>query len=169
MVDLGEDFAAIISEEAAIPTDAEAQLAKLCRHWFEQLAEGVPPSRAELDPMDFPRLLACVMLLDCLRDGDFRIRVAGAHYRDIFTFEPTGQTLTEVLPDTDASATEWADPRTCRDRCRPVFRAGRMHWREPGAALRFQRIAVPIADGQRQRVTQVLEATRIYDSAGRMW
>jgi len=168
-VEHGDASATVVTHPGAVPPVAEAHLAHLARLWFGHLLDDALPSRAEIDPVDFPRLLACVMLLDCLRDGDFRIRVAGAHHRDIFGFEPTGATLAEVLPEGPGSEPEWQDVRTCRDRARPVFREGHMHWREPRAALRFQRMALPIAGEDRGRVTQILTATRVYDAHGRRW
>ncbi|SDG52197.1 PAS domain-containing protein [Limimonas halophila] len=164
-----EDFATVIADPDGVPPHADDQLNHLARLWFAHLERDALPSRAEIDPVDFPRLLPGVMLLDCLRDGGFRIRVAGAHHRDVFGFEPTGLTLVEALPDIPESEPEWEDARTCRGRCRPVFRDGHMRWRAPGAALRFQRLLLPIAGSERVRVTQLLAATRIYDGEGRLW
>ena len=55
------------------------------------------PSRADLDPGAFKRLLPAVSLIDVDRHGvEFRLRLAGTGLYDIYGFEITGRSFGEI-------------------------------------------------------------------------
>ena len=62
------------------------------------------PRRADLDPVDIPKLLPDVMLVDRLDDGRYRYRLIGTENANAHGFNATGRFLDEVLPGPDYRA-----------------------------------------------------------------
>jgi hypothetical protein len=72
---------------------------QLYDYWLAKHADGRPPTRQELDPpIEVPRLLAHILLIDVV-DGDrFRYRLAGSAYWDRYGFELTGHWIEGRVP-----------------------------------------------------------------------
>ena len=75
-------------------------LREIYRYWRGKCREGALPSRADLDPIDIPALLAHVFLIDIVDGGrDFRYRLLGTHIVESVGFEFTGQLVSEFMRD----------------------------------------------------------------------
>lgn len=75
-------------------------LREISRYWRGKCREGALPSRADLDPIDIPALLAHVFLIDVVDGGrDFRYRLLGTHIVESVGFEFTGQLVSEFMRD----------------------------------------------------------------------
>ena len=71
-------------------------------HYWRRKAAGRPmPSRADIDPIEIPRLLPDVMLVDALPEGRYRYRLIGTENARAHGINATGRYLDEVLPSPD--------------------------------------------------------------------
>ena len=70
---------------------------QLYDYWRACCAQRVMPSRADISPMDFPKLLPFVSLVDVETDASrFRVRLAGTRLRDVYDREITGRYIDEL-------------------------------------------------------------------------
>jgi hypothetical protein len=74
-------------------------------YWRRKGAGKVIPSRADLDPLEIPQLLANVFLVDVVpgHPRRFRFRLVGTRIADL-EGEMTGKFLDEFVPDPHAAA-----------------------------------------------------------------
>lgn len=78
--------------EATAPVHAEA-----LEYWTRIRGDRTMPARADLDPLDIPRMLPDVMLIDVLRDPlDFRYRLVGTGITDRVAAEYAGTRVSEL-------------------------------------------------------------------------
>ena len=72
---------------------------QLYDYWLSKHVGGRPPTRAELDPpLDVPRLIAHILLIDVVDGSRFRYRLAGSAYWDRYGFELTGRWIEGRVP-----------------------------------------------------------------------
>ena len=72
---------------------------QLYDYWLSKHVGGRPPTRAELDPpLEVPRLIAHIMLIDVVDGSRFRYRLAGTAYWDRYGFELTGMWIEGRVP-----------------------------------------------------------------------
>jgi hypothetical protein len=83
-------------------TDPRLEQAYL--YWRGKAAGRAMPSRADIDPIDIPKLLPDVMLVERLDDGRYRYRLIGTENARAHGANATGRSLDEVLPGPDYSA-----------------------------------------------------------------
>jgi hypothetical protein len=82
---------------------AHPLLEEAYRYWA-RIAAGRPmPRRADLDPVDIPRLLPFVMLVEVHGPGRYRYRLIGTANDEEHGMSATGRWLDEVLPGADYS------------------------------------------------------------------
>lgn len=90
-------------------------------YWDSKRGIRSMPSRRDIDPVEIPRLLPYVMLVDVLRDPlDFRYRLIGTEVRDILRGDYTGKRYTEV-PGKGPGSTVWSNYETVVMRKAPVL------------------------------------------------
>ena len=107
------------------PSDAPAKIATLRAYW-ESLAGGAVPERAQLDISRIVPLLPYVMLMEFERDPFVvRYRLTGTRIDDWVGLNVTGRTLNEFLPTdtTGASAYLMTCYETCWRTSQPVIGA----------------------------------------------
>jgi hypothetical protein len=126
---------------------------ELYAYWLSKHVDGRPPTRRELDPpIEVPRLIANVMLIDVIDGNRFRYRLVGSAVWDRYGFELTGTWIEGRVP----AEAEWRDTlqavhndRAARLITSPVTdHPERLHIA----------IALPLSDGQ-GGVGQILAAT----------
>jgi hypothetical protein len=84
-------------------TIMDPKLAKLWEYWNTKRGTRLMPARADLDPLEIPRLLPVVYLLDVLHDPlRFRVRLVGTAVREFAGEDFTGQPVDENLYDNRA-------------------------------------------------------------------
>src|ERR1051326_5054558 len=66
-------------------------------YWVLQ-SGGRLPGRRDIDPVDIPKLLPILMLVETLPSGRYRYRLVGTENADAFGMNATGRYLDEVLP-----------------------------------------------------------------------
>lgn len=81
-----------------------AEQRQLFDYWKARCVGEALPMRADIDPIDFPRLLPSISLLDVENAGQrhaehrVKVRLAGTRLRDMYGRETTGLYLDEFLP-----------------------------------------------------------------------
>ena len=72
---------------------------QLYDYWLSKHVCGRPPTRQELDPpVDVPRLIANIMLIDVVEHCRFRCRLAGSSFWDRYGFDLTGLWIEGRVP-----------------------------------------------------------------------
>lgn len=95
---------------------AAPRLKEALAYWQSKLAGRSMPSRHDIDPVEIPRLLSHVMLVDVLSDPlDFRYRLIGTAVCEISQQDYTGKRYSEV-PGKGPTSTVWTN-------CAEVVRA----------------------------------------------
>jgi len=120
------------------------------RYWRDITPAGRGlPGRQHFDPVEVPRLLRYVLLLDVLKGGrDLRVRLAGTATRPIFGRDPTGLTYREIFGE--AARDVLGNYRHVMGTRLPSFRAGRSLIKSVPAYRDLERVIFPLAaDGER--------------------
>ena len=131
------------------------------RYWDGKRNGRLMPSRADLDPVDIPKLLPNVWLIDVARDPyRFRFRLLGTAVVEYAGEDNTGMWFDETLPDFDPSV--FID----------VVEAREASWRRSASRMRpykeyreLERVRLPLArDGA--TVDMILCLTVFFDKEG---
>ncbi len=88
---------------------ASAIIIDALRYWERIRGNRAMPARSDLDPLDIPKLLAHVMLVDVLREPlDFRFRLIGTEVQYIISRNYQGVRFSE-LPHMTRGNQVWSD------------------------------------------------------------
>jgi hypothetical protein len=119
-------------------------------YWRGKRDGAALPARADIDPVEIPRLLPYVSLVE-REDGTgrYRYRLFGSALVEGLGRDPTGQYLDDVYPDFDGSRS-----KRYRDQVfemgKPSHRIGRPSLRFPKDFFCVERLYLPLAaDGRR--------------------
>lgn len=120
------------------------------RYWRGKKRGDRLPSRADIDPVEIPRLLPNISLVEReAGSGRYRYRLLGSALVELLGQEATGRYLDEIYPDFDRS-----ESRRYRDQVfemgKPSHRIGRPSLRFPKDFITVERLYLPLAeDGRR--------------------
>jgi hypothetical protein len=92
------DFADALREGEAASPMTDARLGQARDYWRGKAAGRALPRRADIDPIEIPKLLPDVMLVDVLPQGRYRYRLIGTQNTQAQGMNATGRYLDEVLP-----------------------------------------------------------------------
>lgn len=150
------------SDSLPIPDDCHLKIRQIVAYWdSKRPAQGVLPGRQHLDPIDIPKLLPNVWLIDVARDPyRFRFRLLGTAVVEYAGEDNTGKWFDETLPDFDPSV--FID----------VVEARAPSWRRSASRMRpykeyreLERVRLPLArDGA--TVDMILCLTVFFDKEG---
>ena len=152
-----------------LPPHANAKIVAIHEYW-RRIApgRGVLPGRQHLDPVDIPRLLPHVWLVDVAGvPRRFRARLIGTTLQrsgiplkpGIYVEDPIAPALRETV---------LADFRFVAETRQPVWFRGAPRARHDTAIFEIERIFLPLAaDGT--TVDMLLNLTVFYESAGKEW
>ncbi len=121
-------------------------LQRLYTYWASKRRAGQLPGRADIDPLDIPKLLPFVLLVDVERDGDgpkFRYRLLGTMLFDSMGQDATGMLVEEAFPEHHARE---INAVYCR-----VVESGEPHYWAYAVPMperqhiRYQRLVCPLA------------------------
>src|SRR6266851_290011 len=90
-------------EPQALPF-SDPRIAAAYGYWRDKSAARPMPRRADIDPIEIPKLLRDIMLVDVLPDGRYRYRLIGTGNTQAHGFSATGRYLDEVLPGPEYKA-----------------------------------------------------------------
>ena len=80
-------------------------LQSLYDYWNDKRGSRKAPARSDIDPLDFVKLLPCILMYDVLRDPlDFRMRLFGTRLVSVSDQDFTGKMLNQIFPN-DVQAT----------------------------------------------------------------
>ena len=78
-------------------------------YWDAKRLNKLMPSRSDIDPVEIPRLLPYVILIDVVREPlDFRYRLMGTQASDIMRRDFTGQFFSRI-PGKEKDSTRWLE------------------------------------------------------------
>jgi len=92
-----------LREDSALPF-TDPRLEQVYLYWRGKAAGRAMPSRADIDPIEIPKLLPDVMLVERHEDGRYRYRLIGTENTRAHGMNATGRFLDEVLPGPDYAA-----------------------------------------------------------------
>jgi hypothetical protein len=151
------------ADSLPIPQDCHPKVRQIVEYWRKiHPDDGVLPGRQHLDPIDIPRLLANVWLIDVARDPlRFRFRLIGTAVVEYAGEDNTGNWFDEVMPE--------FDPRVFVD----VVESREPSWSRSPSRMRpykqyreLERVRLPLAsDGK--TVDMILCLTVFFDETGR--
>jgi hypothetical protein len=102
------DTATVQGEAQAAPNSpppfTDPRLEQAYNYWRAKAAARAMPSRADIDPVEIPKLLPDVMLVERHDDGRYRYRLIGTENARAHGLNATGRYLDEVLPGPDYGA-----------------------------------------------------------------
>ena len=75
-----------------------AEQRQLYDYWRTKCGKRALPSRADINPADFARLLPGVCLVERPEGGAFKIRLAGTRLREVYGREVTGEPVGSLEP-----------------------------------------------------------------------
>ncbi len=90
-------------------------------YWRRKAAGRPMPRRADIDPIEIPKLLPDVMLVDVLPCGRYRYRLIGTGNAQEHGLNATGRHLDEVLPGPEYKAHVLALYDECVRTRRPLY------------------------------------------------
>jgi hypothetical protein len=104
-----------------MPPSLNPTLEALLDYWRQQRRGHAMPRRRDIDPVDIPKLLANLQLIDVVDDGArFRYRLIGTAIVAAFGSDATGKYIDEILAGNRLAAAEQHYRRTCETR-HPYF------------------------------------------------
>lgn len=72
------------------------KLKQMYAYWHERCRDGKPPRRADIDPVDIPRLLAHLIIVDVVTDPRrYVYRLVGTKEVEVRGYDPTGKSVAE--------------------------------------------------------------------------
>jgi hypothetical protein len=86
------------SPPSGTPPIPEARLAQALDYWRRKSTGCAMPRRADIDPVEIPKLLPDLMLVEVLPSGRYRYRLIGTENAEAHGMNATGRFLDEVLP-----------------------------------------------------------------------
>lgn len=133
------------------PRGAHPKIVQIVRHWRGlRPALGRLPGRQHFDPVDVPRLLRNIWLVDVVEDDPrlFRARLVGTAFEQLGARLRKGKFFEDVAPAAEAEVTTSA--------FRHVLRAKCLNWRRGPSSLshmehvrELERVIMPLAtDGE---------------------
>ena len=99
----------------------DPRLAEALAYWQRKCAGRAMPARADIDPVEIPKLLPHVMLVDVLGPGRYRYRLIGTENAAEHGINATGLDLENVLAEPDYRAHVLALYDECVARRRPLY------------------------------------------------
>ena len=151
-----------------VPDDCHSNVREIVDYWVRIHPETGLPGRQHFDPLEVPRLLPNIRLLDVVGSPQrFRIRLMGTRLREIFGAEQTGRWLAEIFSNLDGSLTH-IELLKVVDTKRPRWRRGKPALDIEKDFLDMERVYLPFArDGE--NVDIILTYLLCIDSAGNVY
>lgn len=122
------------------------RLAALWEYWEARTTAGQLPARRDIDPIDLPRHLPTVMLIDGIGDGAsprYRFRLIGTGLARLLVRDPTTKHLDEVLDESELDALDGVF-RHIAGQGVPAALSGRLVWSN-GWSVAAEWLFLPLA------------------------
>lgn len=95
--------------DAVMAVPEHGDLRDFLAYWHSKRTDDRPPLRADIDPVDIPRLLPNVLLIDVVGQPayDFHYRLLGTAIVSVDGVDYKGSLLSDMVPSTDAFHHIW--------------------------------------------------------------
>lgn len=131
----------------------------LLDYWIGKRAQRAMPDRADIDPIDIPKLLPDIGLLDVIDGGRrFYFRVVGSNINRSFGHDYTGHYLDDVAPIGYSQFITLLYRKVVQTRC-PVYSLGKCRYRD-SSVRSIQRLLLPLTKGGKE-ADQIFYSTRL--------
>ena len=125
------------------------RLRRLYEYWYSRRLADRPPHRNSIDPLDIPRLLPIVFLVEVKTDPlMFRFRLVGSEFVRKYGRDFTGLTLDQVNRHGNYEAIR-RDYCACTERLAPVV-SRHSSVNDHGIYWNYERILMPLIDEDNQ-------------------
>ncbi|WP_366657526.1 PAS domain-containing protein [Fodinicurvata sp. EGI_FJ10296] len=123
-------------------------LAAGLRYWLsKRSADGQPPRRQDIDPIEIPSVLPYIELTDVIDEGaDLRFRLVGTHLVDIDSVNPTGQYLSNFFQVPSYRRYQFQLYRHVIENRVPLYSRSVMPLVESNSIFRTERLYCPLVD-----------------------
>lgn len=128
------------------------QLRQIYEYWLGRAGSDTPPARGDVDPLDLPRLLPQVFLVEVGKDGRFRYKVVGTRIVEWSSGDATGKYLEDVEILYDIAGIR-RDFQSVVDARAPRYDLRDAPWADRDF-MRYHRLLAPLADAD-GRVTHL--------------
>src|SRR5258708_36533592 len=91
-------------DNLSTPSIGDPRLQEAYGYWLQMCAGRALPSRRDLDPVDIPKLLPHVLLVEVHDGGRYRYRLIGTENVREHGMDATGRYLDDVLPGPESKA-----------------------------------------------------------------
>lgn len=156
----------------SLPHDAHPVIRETYLYWHAaRPAPDLLPGRRNIDPLNIPRLLPYIWLLEVHEPAGkermprLRYRLLGSHVDLGFGSSKTGLWMHEVEPDFAADPRLHGAYLAVIAEMRPNYRKGRPHFSINRGASAVERIFLPLA-GDGRNVDMIFGCTIFFDSNG---
>jgi len=123
-------------------------LREIFAYWQRQRGDRAMPARADIAPMEIPRLLRHVFLIDVIAEPrDYRYRLVGTAISERYGEERTGKLVSEVFAEPTLSIVMRVHDTVVNER-RPVRATGPVVWRQDDYTT-FETLFLPLSDDRR--------------------
>jgi hypothetical protein len=110
-----------LADNAGVPALGDPRLQDAYDYWLRKCAGRALPSRRDLDPLDIPKLLPHVLLVEVHDGGRYRYRVVGTENVTEHGIDATGRYADEVIPGPEYKAHVLQLYAKCVRERRPVY------------------------------------------------
>jgi hypothetical protein len=127
-------------------------------YWRAKVAGRSMPSRTDIDPIEIPKLLPYIMLVDVLESGRYRYRLVGTALEREQGVNATGRYLDEVIPGVEYKAHIIGLYDECLRERRPLY-SERLFFslRAQTADYHVKALLMPLSDDE-DRINMVIVA-----------
>ncbi len=140
-------------------------LVSLWRYWTAKRGTRAMPLRKDISPLDIPKLLPNLVLIDRTDAGLFRFRLVGTAVAEAYGFDATGKTVDEAMTEPRRSKAKQHYGAAFTSG-RPVFTRNRYRTSRL-VELVVSRVLLPLADEAGATIMVLMAQTFEYDTAVR--
>ncbi|MEO3430817.1 PAS domain-containing protein [Pelagibius sp. CAU 1746] len=140
-----------------LPPNSDPKIRELFDYWLAIHPEAGLPGRQHLDPMDIPRLLPNIWMLDVKQDPlCFRFRLVGTEIVRFTGRDATGLCLAEVYPDYKATEA-YRVHCACARSGEPAYRRSGVLSNPGRRHIEAERLYLPLAEnGERVDILLIM-------------
>jgi hypothetical protein len=136
-----------MTEAGFIDAPRDALLRTLHEYWNKVRGSRPMPSRADIDPVEIPKLLPYILMYNVTPGGGYTIRLVGEAVEQFVGRNATGEAAGTVMNPRAAEMMVTILDAVATERV-PKFRSGKAHWYEEKNYRDFEACFLPLsADG----------------------
>lgn len=136
----------VVTSLFSLPEDCARQLRDIYDYWVSISPAGGLPARKDLDPLDIPKLLPFIYMLDVHYDPlRYKVRLVGTGIIRKTGRESTGEWFDKVVPNFERSKAK-THLDTCVERAAPVFRRDEFQLDATNKKVIAERLYLPFAN-----------------------